>query len=439
MEIRYADAGDVSLAYCVEGDEAGLPLIYIPGIVSNLAMDASSPILGRFYERLARFSRFVRWDRRGSGLSDQSASPLPLDEQARDLEAIRRAVGFERFAVIGFSQGTALALRYAATHPERVSHLVVIGGAACGARDPADPASPVLYDWDQLIGVSSRDFARYAAGLIRAAAPSLDQAARRFGETMVKASVTPSGMRQLLAQLRALDLRGVLADIRVPTLVVHGTRDEVFPVTHGRYLAAHVPGARLVEVDSDFHVFFMDAATTAVTLASIEEFLTGNVEHTADRTTTTVLFTDIVDSTAAQQRMGDEAWRTLRKGFEANSRRLVEQFGGRVVQFTGDGVMASFPAASQALRAARALGEDARGLGVAIRAGVHAGEAYVVDGQLFGTCVTVASRVADRAGAGEVLTSETVQDLVAGSGFSFRDAGTFELKGLGPRRLLAVG
>jgi class 3 adenylate cyclase len=150
------------------------------------------------------------------------------------------------------------------------------------------------------------------------------------------------------------------------------------------------------------------------------------------------LFTDIVDSTAAQQRVGDEAWRTLRKTFEASSRRLAEQFGGRVVQFTGDGAMAAFAAASQALRAARALAEDARGLGIEIRAGVHAGEAYTVEDQLFGTCVTVAARVAARAGAGELLTTETVQDLVAGSGFSFRDAGTAELKGLGPRRLLAV-
>jgi class 3 adenylate cyclase len=153
---------------------------------------------------------------------------------------------------------------------------------------------------------------------------------------------------------------------------------------------------------------------------------------------TTVLFTDIVDSTDTQQRMGDDAWRTVRKRFEENSKRLVEQFGGRVVQFTGDGVMAAFPAASQALRAARALADDARALGVAIRAGVHAGEAYTVEDQLFGTCVTVAARVAAQASSGELFTTETVQDLVAGSGFSFRDAGTFELKGLGSRRLLTA-
>jgi class 3 adenylate cyclase len=285
---------------------------------------------------------------------------------------------------------------------------------------------------------STRDFARYIEMLARRAAPNLQPEARRSVENILKASASPSGMRQLLGHLRDLDLRDLLPRIRVPTLVVHATDDALIPVSHGRYFAEHIPGARLVEVASDYHLFFADSATTAIALTAIEEFLTGNVVHSADRTMATILFTDIVDSTSTQQRMGDEAWRTLRKSFEAGSTRLVEQYGGRVVQFTGDGVMASFSSASQALRAGRALREDARGLGVAIRSGVHAGEAYTVEDQLFGTCVTVAARVAAQAGAGELFTTETVQDLVAGSGFSFRDAGTYELKGLGSRRLLAV-
>jgi pimeloyl-ACP methyl ester carboxylesterase len=435
-EIRYAESDDVSLAYAVEG-ESGLPLISIPGIVSNLALDESIPMLARFYERLARFSRLVRWDRRGTGLSDQSAEPLALVDQARDLEAIRSAVGFERFVLIANSHGTTLAVRYAAANPERVSHLVLIAAVVCDARDPSDPASPPLAPWDRLIQ-ATHDFPTYVDRFLGAAAPRAEPAVRARGANLIKASVSPRGMRQLLGQIRELDLRGLLSEIRVPTLVIHANRDGLFPVAHGRFLGAQIPGVRYVELDTDFHTFFMDAASTAVVLTAIEEFVTGGVQHTADRVMTTVLFTDIVESTAAQQRIGDEAWRTLRKSFEANSRRLVEQFGGRVVQFTGDGVMAAFPAASQALRAARALVEDARGLGVAIRAGVHSGEAYTVEDQLFGTCVTVAARVAAKAGAGELLTTETVQDLVAGSGFAFRDAGVAELKGLGSRRLLAV-
>jgi pimeloyl-ACP methyl ester carboxylesterase len=436
VEIRYAQSDEVSLAYAVEG-EAGLPLIFIPGIVSNLAMDESVPLMARFYERVARFSRFVRWDRRGTGLSDQSADPLPLAEQARDLEVIRRAAGFERFAVVGFSHGAVLALRYAVDHPERVSHLVLMAAPVCDARDPGDPASPPLSPWQRLIE-ATHDFARYTKGFMAVAAPSAEPGARARMENMMKASVSPGGMRRLLGQIRELDLRDALGAIRVPTLVVHANRDRIFPAEHGRYFAAHIPGVRYLELDTDAHIFPLDASASAITLAALEEFLTGSVVHSADRVMTTVLFTDIVDSTIAQQRMGDEAWRTLRKSFEANSRRLAEQFGGRVVQFTGDGVMAAFPAASQALRAARALADDARGLGVAIRAGVHAGEAYTVEDQLFGTCVTVAARVAAHASAGELLTTETVSDLVAGSGFSFRDAGSPELKGLGPRRLLAV-
>jgi pimeloyl-ACP methyl ester carboxylesterase len=400
-------------------------------------MEESAPMLARFYERLARFSRLVRWDRRGTGLSDQSADPLPLADQARDLEAIRKAVGFERFALIGYSHGSSLAARYAAAHPERVSHLVLISAPVCDARDPADPASPPLAPWERLIA-ATHDFPRFLVQFLGAAAPSAEPGALARATNMIKASVSPRGMRQLLGQVRELDLRDLLSEIRVPTLVVHANRDRLFSAAHGRFLSAHIPGARYVELDSDYHTFFLDAATTAVLLTALEEFLTGGVVHTADRVMTTVLFTDIVDSTAAQQRMGDEAWRTLRKSLEANSRRISEQFGGRVVQFTGDGIMASFPAASQALRAARALAEDARGHGVEIRAGAHAGEAYTVEGQLFGTCVTVAARVAARAGPGELFTTETVQDLVAGSGFSFRDAGTPDLKGLGPRHLLAV-
>jgi pimeloyl-ACP methyl ester carboxylesterase len=435
VEIRYAESGDVSLAYALEGS-SGLPLIFIPGIVSNLAMEANAPILARFYERIARFSRLVRWDRRGTGLSDQSAEPLPLADQTRDLEAIRRAVGFERFALIGYSHGTALAARYAAVHPERVSHLALIAGAVCDARDPADPESPMA-PWDRLIA-ATHDFPAFIDAFLKSAAPSAEPGVLAPAANMIKASVSPRGMRQLLGQIRELDLRDLLAEIRVPTLVVHVNRDRLFSVDHGRFLGTWIPGARYVELDSDYHTFFLDAATTAQVLTALEEFLTGGVVHTADRVMTTVLFTDVVDSTAAQQRAGDEAWRTLRKSLEANSRRIVEQFGGRVVQYTGDGVMAAFPAASQALRAARALADDARGLGVAIRAGVHSGEAYTVEDQLFGTCVTVAARIAARAGAGELLTTETVQDLVAGSGFSFRDAGSPDLKGLGPRHLLAV-
>jgi pimeloyl-ACP methyl ester carboxylesterase len=436
VEIRYAQSDDVALAYAVAG-EAELPLIFIPGIVSNLALDGSQPLLARFYERIGRFTRLVRWDRRGTGLSDQSAEPLPLAEQTRDLEAIRRVVGFERFALISFSHGTALAVRYAAAHPERVSHLVVIAGPVCDARDPADPTSPRLAPWERLLQ-ATEDFAAYTQGFMAVALPSADPGMRIQAANMMKASVSPRAMRQLLEQTRAVDLRSMLGEVRVPTLVVHANRDLIFPVAHGRYLASRIPNARYLELDSDAHVFFVDTAATAILLTALEEFLTGAVVHTADRVMTTVLFTDIVDSTAAQQRVGDEAWRTLRKSFEANTRRLVEQFAGRVVQFTGDGVMAAFPAASQALRAARALSDDARGLGVEIRAGVHAGEAYMVEDQLFGTCVTVAARVAAAAGAGALLTTETVQDLVAGSGFSFHDAGHVELKGLGRRHLLAV-
>jgi len=437
VEIRYASSGEVALAYVVTGSAADLPLIFVPGIVSNLALEDTLPTLAHFYEQVARFSRLVRWDRRGTGLSDQTADPLPLADQARDLEAIRAAVGFERFALVAHSHGTALAARYAAQNPDRVSHLVLICPIVAGARDPSDPGSGPNFDWERVIE-STHDFARYTTGLVALGAPQLDPGVRARAANLLKASTSPRGMRQLVQQIRELDLGALLPAIRVPVLVIHPAGDRLIDVAHGRCAASWIPGARYLELDGDCHIFYLDPATTAQVVAALEEFLTGAVRHSADRVMTTVLFTDIVDSTAGQQRIGDAAWRDLRKSFETNSQRIVEQFGGRVVQFTGDGVMASFPAASQALRAARALAADALGLGVAIRAGVHAGEAYTVEGQLFGTCVTVSARVASHAGPGELFTTETVQDLVAGAGFAFRDAGTFELKGLGSRRLLSV-
>jgi class 3 adenylate cyclase len=183
-------------------------------------------------------------------------------------------------------------------------------------------------------------------------------------------------------------------------------------------------------------MLMLDPVGSSILLAAIEEFVTGSISHTSERSVASVLFTDMVGSTEHQRALGDEAWRTLRTAFERNSRRIVEQFEGRVVQFTGDGVMAAFATPSHALRAAKSLGADARGLGVPIRAGVHTGEVCEVEDQLFGACVTVAARVAAQADGDQLLATETVQDLVTGSGFKFRDAGLHELKGLGKRRLV---
>jgi class 3 adenylate cyclase len=211
------------------------------------------------------------------------------------------------------------------------------------------------------------------------------------------------------------------------------------PVAHGRYLAEHIPGARYLELATDFHVPGVDPAISDQIATAIEEFLTGSIRHTAERRFATVLFTDIVDSTAQQRERGDRVWRAILEAHEATSRRLVERFGGRVVEVEGDGLMAAFPTAGESLRAARAIVGTAREQGVRIRAGLHAGEVYEAGGRLFGICISVAARVAAQAAADEVLATELVQGLVEGSDIGFTPHGEFELKGVGLRRLVRLG
>lgn len=436
MKVHYARSGGVALAYGIQG-EAGPPLIYTSGVFSHLAFDDNAFFLKHFHEGLASFSRLLRWDKRGTGLSDQTAEWLPFHGQCIDLDAVRAAAGIERAALVGYSHGGALAALYAAEHPERVTHLVIVDSVVNPNRNPYEPEDSSGY-WDSLMQLADSEPEAFVTNLMRASAPGMDEAVLAQGVSMLQSSISPAGQRQLLRNLAEIDVSQILSRIRVPTLVVHATGDAVVRVEHGRYLAEHIEGARLLELDSDYHMIMADPAASSVLLAAIEEFVTGSVRHTAARSMASVLFTDIVDSTVRQRALGDDAWRALREAFERNTRRIVEEQSGRVVQFTGDGVMAAFGTPSQALRAGKALAADARGLGVSIRAGVHTGEVYEVEDQLFGSCVTVAARVAAKAEADQLLATETVQDLVAGSGFEFGDAGLRELKGLGKRRLVAA-
>jgi class 3 adenylate cyclase len=219
---------------------------------------------------------------------------------------------------------------------------------------------------------------------------------------------------------------------------MHASGDQIHPVEHGRYFAAQMPSARYIELDTDAHVPYVDDATADQMAAAIEEFLTGNVVHSAERRFATILFTDIVDSTARQKRSGDEAWRGILTAHHADAARIVEQFGGRIVEVLGDGVLAAFAAPGEGLRAAQGMLAASQNRGIQLRAGLQAGEVYEVGDRLLGICVNTASRVAAEAASGEILTTELVQGLVEGSGFAFSEAGEFELKGIGRRRLLRL-
>lgn len=442
MAVRYTKSDGLSLAYEILSEE-GVPLIHVAGMLSNLAMDDGIPGLARYFERLARFCRVVRYDKRGTGLSDRSALPAPLERQVMDLDAIREAVGVERTALLGVSQGAPLAALYAIRFPERVTHLIWVDGMVASCRDPWQPLSRdnQVAIGKELMDLIDTDYDAFTQRWVELASRTTRAIGAEEAETAIaylQASASPGAMRVTMESLQGMDIRDVLEQIQVPTLVIHARRDDVCPIEHGRYFAEHVGGARLLELDSNHHYPFLDEQVAPIALAAIEELLTGHVGHSADRVLATVVFTDIVASTSRQQAVGDEAWSGLRQRFEAESRQLVEQFGGRVIEFTGDGVMAAFGAASEAVRCASSLVRSARALGLELRAGVHTGEAYEVDDRLFGTCVTVASRVANEAAGGEILATETVQDLVVGAGLTFEPAGRVELKGLGERSLVRV-
>ena len=436
---KYVKSEGVSLAYRISGD-AGPTLLHVPGAISNLALEEIDPNGLRYFERMSRFCRAVRFDKRATGLSDRSAAPPTLTQQVPDVEAVRQAAGAEQLALNGLSQGAAVSILYALKFPERVSHLILVDGVCCDARDPYLPMSDenTLEDWPRFFGLMQDDFEAFTLEFASICFPGAPAAMHEATAEFLKATAAPSAFEALWRGIVAIDLRPVLKAIACPTLVLHARGDRHHPVAHGRYLAEHIPGARYLELDTDFHVPSVDPAISDQIATAIEEFLTGSIRHTAERRFATLLFTDIVASTAQQRERGDRAWRAILEAHEATTRRLVEQFGGRVVEVEGDGLMAEFPAAGESLRAARAIVLAARDQGIRIRAGLHAGEVYEAGGRLFGICISIAARVAAQAGADEVFATELVQGLVEGSDLAFTPRGEFDLKGVGLRRLVQL-
>jgi pimeloyl-ACP methyl ester carboxylesterase len=436
---HYAKSEGASLAYRVDSED-GTTLLHVPGALSNLALEDTVPAVARYFERLSRFCRLIRFDKRGTGLSDRGNMPLTVAEQVPDVEAVRKATQSERVALYGLSQGATVAVLYGLAFPERVTHLILVEGICCDARDPYRPITDdnKLVKWDDFFGRLKDDFEAFSREFSEICFPGGGPQFYEGVTNFLRATASPTAFESLWRGIVGLDLRFNLKNVAMPTLVLHASGDQHHPVQHGRYFAEHIPGARYVELESPFHVPYMDEAVGAQMLTAIEEFLTGSVRHTAERRFAAVLFTDIVDSTAQQNKRGDRAWRSVLESHEADARRLAEQFGGCVAEVQGDGVMATFPTAGEGIRAARAMVEAARDLGVQIRAGLHAGEVYEVGERLLGICVNIAARVVSQAGADQILTTELVQGLVEGSGFAFVDTGEFELKGIGPRRLFRV-
>jgi pimeloyl-ACP methyl ester carboxylesterase len=439
-ETRYAKSGDVSIAYQVVGD-GPLDLVLVHGWVQSFDGGWEIEPIERFYLRLASFSRLILFDKRGTGLSDRVApDDLPtLETRMDDMRVVMDEVGVERAAVLGHSEGGAMCALFAATYPERVQALVMSGSAArtrwapdypIGATDDVidELERSILDDW----GV---DLVRT---LLEQMGPSIadDEAMVQAHSRAALRAASPAAAAALTRMSAMIDIRHVLPAIRVPTLVLHRA-DEVL-ADASRYVGERIPGAKVVELPGADHMPWLGDQDAA--LDEIEEFLTGVRPHPAlDRVLATVLFTDIVGSTELVADLGDRRFRELLEQHNALVRRELGRFRGRELNTAGDGFLATFDGPARAVACAMSIREGARALGLQIRFGLHTGELELAGSEIRGIAVHTGARVAAKAGPGEVLTSSTVKDLVAGSGLEFEDRGSHELKGVpGEWRLYAV-
>lgn len=435
---RYAKSGDLSIAYQVFGDGPH-DLVLIPAFVSHLELAWEMPHIASFLERLASFCRVILFDKRGTGVSDPVEHAATLEDRMDDVRAVLDAVGSERVSLLGLSEGAPMAILFAATYPERVHSLMLFGGMARSTEDVdypwASPRDALIESALMLLSTPRED-----GPFLEIFSPSIadDPAERERDARFGRMSVSPKMLQQLFLMFLDIDVREVLPTIQVPTLVLHRYGDRVVNVRNGRYLAEHIPGARYVELQgTDHSAFTGDAASV---LDEIEEFLTGTRSVAVpERVLATVMFTDLVDSTARASALGDAAWRAVRGRHDAVVRHELERFRGVEVKTLGDGFLATFDGPARAIRCASEIARAVSALGLGIRIGLHTGECEVSGNDVSGIAVHVAARIAAHADAGEVLASSTVRDLVAGSGIGFAPRGEQQLKGLDePWRLFAV-
>lgn len=438
-ETKYAKSGKVNIAYQVVGSGA-LDLVVIMGWVSHLDYFWEEPSFGRFLNRLASFSRLILFDKRGTGLSDRVPdAELPtLEQRMDDVRAVMDAVGSEKAAIFGISEGGPMSALFAATYPQRAIALAMYGTFAKRVWAPDYPWAPtpeVRQRWFDLI-------AEGWGGVVDLStlAPSVanDERFQRWWATYLRRSASPGAALALGRMNTQVDIRNVLPAIRIPALILHRSDDRDVDVGGARYIAEHIPGAKYVELPGEDHLPFVGDQDAI--LDEVEEFFTG-ARHgpEPDRVLATVMFTDIVRSTERVAELGDRHWRELLQTHRTLVRRELERFRGKEVDTAGDGFLATFDGPARAIRCAVTICERVRPLGIEIRAGLHTGEVEAMGASVGGLAVHIGARVAATARGSEVLVSHTVKDLVAGSGIQFEDRGPQILKGVpGEWHLYAV-
>ncbi len=419
-ETRYAKSGHLVIAY-QDGGGDRMPVVWVPGFVSHVEIQRELPCFYGILERIERFARLITFDKRGTGLSDRSLGVGTLEDRMDDIRAVYDACGLERASIVGVSEGGPLAVLFAATYPERVDHLVLYGTYASNERTP-----------DEVLASASAMEAGWGTGMLAGlVVQHVEESARGALARFERYACTPSMAAEKSLADAALDVRGVLGAVGVPTLVLHNRDDPFVPIARSRAVAGGIPNARFIELNGDFHVSWR-AVDYEEFVGHIEEFVTGIrvVEDRSNRVLTTVLFSDIVSSTAQAAEAGDRHWRHVLDDHDQIVRAELSQYRGREISTTGDGFFASFDGPARAVRCGVAITEAVRRLGVEVRVGVHTGECEARGADLAGIAVHIGARVASLAGPGEVLVTSTVRDLVAGSGLHFERRGTHQLKGV---------
>jgi class 3 adenylate cyclase len=433
--IRYARSGDVNIAYQVTGD-GPFDLVLVPGFFSHLEIYWEHPELARFLERLGSFARLIRFDKRGTGLSDRGVGLPDLESRMDDVRVVMDAVQSEQAALFGYSEGGPMCVLFAATYPERTRALVLHGSYAKRIRSDDYPWAPT---WEERLATARELEETWGENVdLSTMMPNADPAESAWFQRAGRASLSPAGARDLILMNSKADVRDVLPSVQCPTLVTHRTGDRDSRVEEGRYIAERIPGARFVEFPGDDHVPWVDMDPL---LDEVEEFLTGvRPAPRFDRVLATVLFTDLVASTERAEELGDASWSELLDRHHEAVRRELARFSGEEIDTAGDGFLALFDGPARAIRCALAIGDALRPLGLDVRVGVHTGEVERRYGEKpRGIAVHVGARIMALADAGEVLVSATTRDLVAGSGLELEDRGEHELKGIdGTRRLYTV-
>lgn len=441
--MRYADSGNVHIAYTLHG-EGPTNLVITPGTISHLDFLWEEAGFRKFVEEAGKFAKVVLFDKRGTGLSDREAGVPTYEERMDDIRAVMDAVAFDSAVLFGISEGAPMSLLFAASYPSRTNGLVICGGEAKGSWSPDYPWEATREQWEASFERVPRMWGTSEAAerAVSYLAPSRIGDAKFIDwlRNMFRMGASPGAQIALGRSEMNMDVRATLSAIHVPTLVLHAKGDKSCDVAEGRYIASRIQGARMVELPGADHLFFASPSLSEIVLEETRKFL-GSLgpRGKVDRILTTVLFTDIIDSTKKSSEVGDARWREMLHHHNAVVEAEVGQFGGKVVKNTGDGYLATFDGPSRAIHCAWQISQSISKSGIQVRAGLHTGECMVGADEVGGIAIHLASRIMDEASPGEVLVSSTVKDLVYGSHTKFIDRGERTLKGIeGAWRLYSV-